>query len=159
MRIVVPYTHLTEGVVAALDATGYPYELVEMVAEDSYWRLLTNLWADGEDFAVVEHDITVHPSVFDELEACPEPWCVYPHEYVQPSYYGMGCVRFRSELLTGAPGVMHSVGERSDHVHPPRHWCSLDKWLQDELPRTGVTMHHHDTVLGHARRKPAHECL
>lgn len=163
MRIVVPYTRLSVPVLAALDATGRPHELVEMTDDEAYWRLLRDLWSDAETFAIVEHDIVVHPTVFDELDACPEQWCGFPHLYVcggESGYYGLGCVRFRASLLQAVPDAMEQVGEMSDAIHPMRHWCTLDKWLQAEvLPRAGMGRHHHPTVLGHEGRTPAHGCI
>lgn len=156
MRVVVPFTDLAPGVTDALDATGHPYEMVEMTNDESYYWLIHELWADGGSFALVEHDITVHPTVFDELDACPEVWCAFPHAYIcGPSYYGMGCVRFRSELIQANPDLMVKVGEMSDHVHPPRHWCSLDKWIQGALH----DRHSHPTVLGHTHTSPSHGCI
>lgn len=159
-HIVVPFTKLAPGVVDALEATGRSFDLAEMTDDESYWRLLRDLWAEGDDFAIVEHDVRVHSTVFDELEACPFYWCAYPNEYINGINYGMSCVRFRGELLWQAPWVMELVGAISDELHPPRHWCRLDMWLQRvALPQAHVQLHRHPIVVGHSHIAPTHGCI
>jgi hypothetical protein len=87
---------------------------------DAYWRLLRELWADGESFILIEHDIVVTPLVIDRLTKCTSsPWCThpylgagwkdgYPKALVQTS---LGCVRFDQELILDHPEVWELVGE------------------------------------------------
>ena len=179
MRIVVPFTHIMPEVIAALDATGRVYELADVSdSDDAYWQVLSDLWRAGESFAIVEHDVVVHPTVFDGYDACPRVWCASPHRYVcggDAGYYGMGCVRFRAELLRDNPNVMYDVAQMANAGHPPKHWCTLDAHLQTVLPRCRVTVPdtrhpwgehqepvtrcYHATVLGHLHDGVSHGCV
>ncbi len=139
--------------------------MVDVSASDSaYWRLLDELWRCGEDFCIVEHDVVVNASTFDELDSCEEAWCSFPHLYVcggPAGYQGMGCVRFRASVLLKVPDAMERVAEKSDIDHAPKHWCTIDKWLQHEvLPPAGIVRHRHETVLGHlGGPNVSHGCL
>lgn len=44
-------------------------------SEDAYWELLASVWADGEGFVVVEHDVVVDADTLPAFDACPEPRC------------------------------------------------------------------------------------
>ena len=73
MRILVPYTKLRRETVAALNATGYgdrvEYRNVRGRV-DKYWDLFFELWADGQTFCLVEHDMVVNRSTLRRLESC-----------------------------------------------------------------------------------------
>jgi hypothetical protein len=161
MQVVVPYTRVHDEVVEALEATGHPYEMVDVSEnESSYYELLRAKWAAGETFIIVEHDIIVMRTTFTELEQCPEPWCIVPHRYLGWMHWGLGCVKFTDRLICAVPTAMEEVGSLEDEKHPPKHWCRLDCWLQQRvLPRYGFHSHNHEFALEHLGEGVAHGCL
>jgi hypothetical protein len=165
MRVVVPFTALAPGVAQALQATEWSWTPVDVSgSDDAYWSLLAGLWESGESFCIVEHDVIVHPSTFDELADCPQSWCAFPVPYFVGDYAGMACVKFSANLIAACPEALQRVGHMSNASHPPRHWCTLDAWLQVVLQSTGVTRHLHGPALGHYREvaglpQPTHGCV
>jgi len=137
MRVVVPYTMAAMkrsiGVMIALRATGHTYDMVHVGNSDrDYFDLLSSLWADGETFCIVEHDIVVHPTALDELAACPNDWCGFPHEYMGEVGYWLGCVKFGAGLIERHPDAMVRTGVLFD-CYPKRHWYRLDPRLQTTI--------------------------
>ena len=162
MRVIVPYTDLRKETKKALKQTGYKFETVFVGNSDSdYFDLLSDLWRKGETFAIVEHDIVVHPTALAELEQCSSDWCAFPSYYFNSTHVGLGCVKFGSTLIKAHPYAMDQVGTISDNRHEVKHWCRLDAWLQQRvLPAT--KRHVHSNVVGHVRSgsyiKPSHGC-
>lgn len=156
MRIVCPRTQVIPEVVEALDATEHPWEPVDLTHPEHYFDLLSELWAAGETFAIVEHDIVVDESVVDELEWCPHPWCAFPYRYLYGYHHGLGCVRFHRDILRRHPKAMSLVGAMSDEGHPPKHYCRLDGWLRTVLSRRGESMHQHWQMVTHLQSNPGH---
>jgi hypothetical protein len=129
MRTVVPYTRLDERVLTALRDAGVEPELRDVSASVyAYWSLVRELWAAGDDFAIVEHDIVVRPGLLDEYAGCPEAWCVASY-HVTPTAVmnSFGCVRFRGVLTRE-----HPVFE-SPRLAEPVRWWSLDSTVEMEL--------------------------
>ena len=138
MRVVVPYTHAAEqrttGVFTALRATGYVYDMVNVGGSDrDYFDLLSSLWADGETFCIVEHDIVVHETAMRELDECPNDWCGFPHEYMGDVGYYLGCVKFGADLIARHPDAVVRTGVIFDGLYPKRHWYRLDSRLQTTI--------------------------
>lgn len=161
MRVVVPYTYVGREVATALGATHRPWDMLPVGGSDrDYYDLLTRLWAEGETFVIVEHDIVVHPTAIDELEQCTHEWCGFPHYYGRYGLtYGLGCVKFDAALMARHPDAMIRVGVMSDPTHPKRHWCRLDAWLQGTvLPHRGEVKHCHDTPVRHLGTGCSHGC-
>ncbi len=164
MRVVVPYTDLKTETIGALNATGRPWEPVWVGdSDEDYWSLLAGLWADGESFCIVEHDVVVEPDVFVELEACPSDWCGFPVPYFRGSYAGLACAKFGDELIARNPRAVVRAGEMSNARHPRKHWCTLDHFLQREvLAQRNEVRCIHPRVLGHIRDgdvyRPSHDC-
>jgi hypothetical protein len=167
-RLVVPFTELLPETRKALNDSEHPYETVYVgQCDEAYWYLLRNLWRMGEGFMLVEHDIIVVPGLIQELEECPEDWCVAPHTYsvgaIMP-HYGLGCAKFSGDLLKRVPDALEQVAEIVDPQHPKRHWCRNDARLtQKVLPVAGEIMHRHATEcqhrVGDAKVKPTHGCV
>jgi hypothetical protein len=148
VRVICPYTTLHPEATAALDASGYAWEAVDVSSDDAaYYRLLCDLAAQGEDFALVEHDIVVAPDTLASFDACPAEWCAALYPYLGGWSTGLGCTRFRAGVVT--PELMRQVGEMSDETHPPKFWCRLDAWVQHMLPGRGPCRH--GRVLDHLR--------
>lgn len=162
MKVIVPYTRLCKETKKALDRTRYVYETVFVGNSDTdYFDLLSDLWSEGETFAIVEHDIVIHKTALSELENCDSPWCAFPVYYFATTHVGLGCVKFSSPFIKRFPNAMDQVAEMCDGTHPKKHWCRLDAWLQQRvLPSS--ERHVHPTVLGHVRSgniiRPSHGC-
>lgn len=97
---------------------------VDVSADDeAYWRAMCDIWAKGEDFAIVEHDVVVHASVAWQFDACPEAWCAFAydnicHPHCQEAWANMlGCTRFRAEIMMICPDAVTAVppGRRNWH--------------------------------------------
>jgi hypothetical protein len=157
MRLVIPYTQLEDGV---LDALGDHIADLRDVSGSitAYWELLAELWADGQDWAIVEQDIIINPDTLTSFEECPEEWCVSPYPYLSgPAHPGLGCARFRQSLMARLPDVMDTVATYNYAGHGPKHWCTLDDALRRTLQNLGVTVHLHDRVA-HLHTQPTHGC-
>lgn len=166
MDVIVPYTRLRPEVLAALDTTGHPYETVDVSDSDSaYWELLHEMWAAGQTFCIVEHDIIVEPDTLTRLEECPQEWCASPYPYFNGHYPGLGCAKFTGSLCQRWPSVIAEIGQWSDPTHPAKHWCRLDGWIHNVLAqkaRLTVCANHPQVV--HRRDDPddlwpAHGCI
>lgn len=142
MRLVCPYTYLHPLAEDALEP--YEVEFVDMgYQHDSYYKLLCSLWADKQSFLIVEHDIEIHPAVVPELEACPEPWCLYPYRGPDDVWLdsSLGCTRFSAELLESLPQFMIDL--------PVRDWRRLDCEITPRLHWAGHHQHIHSPLVSH----------
>ena len=91
--MIVPFTRLEDGVLEALDATGYPVELHDVSGSDfDYWRLLATLWKDtSSDLCIVEQDVVVRPDTLAKFDECLNPWCAGFYKYLgSDRYSGLG---------------------------------------------------------------------
>ena len=166
MRVVVPFTRLRAETVAALEmhAVGHQVEYRDVSKDDeAFWRLWKEIWADGETFAIIEHDIVIHETVLEQFDGCGEPWCTfgYPYEIfknMSEPYHGTGCTRFRAEVMQAIPDLWDTVAEREGLFHPRRHWCSLDGFSQLELWQAGFHGHRHEPMVGHVDPSISHDC-
>lgn len=106
--------------------------------DEAYWRLLADLWAAGETFTIVEHDISPTPDALASFDDCPGDWCACPYPYLNlRDPVGLGCVRFRTALMSRQPDLMEVVACMSDAAHPPKHWCRNDAWMTETLLQRG----------------------
>lgn len=161
MRVVCPFTTLRPQTAEALDASGYPWEPVDVSGSDEdYWELLYDLWAARQDFCIVEHDIIIAPGILAEFESCPELWCVSPYPYMHGGEYaGLGCVRFRAEVMNVMPRLMDDVATRTNTKHPSKHWCTLDAWIQEKLYGQRFSPHRHAPSEHLDSLRPTHLCV
>ena len=158
-RVICCYTKLPAQVKKALNASGYSWEAIDVSDSDqAYFEVIQDLWNYGQGFALVEHDIVVGPETLKSFEDCSEPWCASPYPYFAGSYAGLGCVRFRTELIGQSKGLMEEIANISNPLHPPGHYCTLDSWIQRGLYRRGFSIHRHEPV-GHLHRWPTHGCV
>ena len=149
MNIVVPYTRIAPETLKALRKTGLPFQMVRVGDDDRYWNLLSRLWGEGEDFAIVEHDIVVGPRTLKSFDGCPEEWCVAPYPFLHRLCSGLGCTRFRGELLRRYPDVLDEVAEVDHPLFPgTKNWRTLDACIRDRLWERGVVRCRHRPV-GH----------
>ena len=139
MRVVLAYTMLVPEVTRALDASEVDWEGVDVSdSDEAYWELLDDLWNYGQDFAIIEHDIVVSPGTLKSFEECPEPWCAARYPYLRGFYAGLGCVRFRSSMMQAAPHLMDEVALLHNATHAPKHYCTLDAWIQRQAREHGL---------------------
>lgn len=162
MRIVVPYSEGGPSAQTLLALLSPPndFEARFMWATESYCDLLTELWAAGRDFAIVEQDIVVLQDTMVGFEQCRYPWCSAGYAYLgSKSYHGNGCVRYRASVMADHPDLMAVVAEYQDDRHTKGHWCSLDAAMQRELHRRRVTRCTDHGTVGHLHTVPSHGCI
>ncbi len=117
-RIVVPFTSVHRDTRAALEPYGPRVKYCDVSEVGAYWRLFSDLWAAGEDFILIEHDIVVRPGTIDGFDRCPSSWCSCSYTWNwKPAYSwladrsakvlenSLGCTRFRAEFLKASPDL------------------------------------------------------
>lgn len=161
MRVTCPHAGpVPAETAAALDASGFPWERADVSASDTaYTRLLERLWAAGEPFALVEHDIVPHPGALADLLGCPQPWCCYAYQLGGIVHAGLGCTRFSASLLAAVPDAVAQTWRESTDVHPAGFWCALDDRLSRVLRRAGFSQHVHEPQVKHLNPRPSHGCV
>jgi hypothetical protein len=159
-RVVLPYTQLRGEVLGAVRASGVAFECVNVSdSDDSYFRLLRDLWSAGESFTLVEHDVVVGPETLKSFDDCGHEWCASQYRYLRGTYWGLGATRFRGPLLRRFPDLMDEVGEYDSPGHGPKHWCSLDAAITISLRARRVEFPHvHGEVTHLGDGQPAHGC-
>ena len=140
LRIVCPYTYLHPLCEESL--AGYEVEYVEMFRLDDYFNLLSRLWAEGQTFLVVEHDIEIHPDVVPQMEKCPAPWCAFPYNGGLGQVWdkALGCTKFHESLLRELPSFLDEVQGHD--------WRRLDVQIA-ELLEGRVSRHAHWPIVKH----------
>lgn len=160
VRVILPYTKLDDQVVGAIVDSGYEPELCDVSASDeSYWDLLHGLWAGKEDFCIVEHDIKVNDDTLHLMRQCSSLWCACSYRYLRGKHVGLGCARFRKELMVLYPEAMNVIAEWTHPSHAAKHWCTLDHYLHCFLDNKDVLLHRHAEVEHLGSIKPAHGCV
>lgn len=121
MRVVVPFTDVTLGCRSSLERYCPQAELYDVSGDvEAYWRLLSDVWADGETFVLIEHDAEWDERAIRALEECPEPYC-------KADGWFRFC-RFRSSVMRDNPNVFSGM-PRSQ-----RHWLVLENFARKRLP-------------------------
>lgn len=150
---------LCPSTVGAILASGFSPDLWRMRHDDTYFELFSEFWRRGEDFAIIEHDIEVGPETLAGFERCPGLWCSHSYDIYQGDIastyggpWGLGCVRFRAELMAARPELPEMVGRESiDNHWPAKHWAQLDstvtQWLKG--PYAMQVCHHVPPVTHH----------
>jgi hypothetical protein len=157
VRLVCPYTPdglRKETMYALAKLTDHLYD-VEMVdvseRDESYAELLAELWTDGEDFCLIEHDIVPTIAAIDAMDVCPKSWCANAYavnHQVGEVIVGLGFTRFRGELCRELPDAVFRTG-RWQGGYPRRHWARCDARLTRELNEAGHLVHRHHPDVGH----------
>lgn len=152
MRTIVPYTKIHTLTQKSLDDYAPEAELFFLgFTPDAYFELIKDLWAAGEGFLIIEHDIEIHESVVSDAANCKEPWCVWPyygHDPNLPFTQSLGCTRFSTELLQAQPDLMEVVGNISQGL-PAKDWRRLDVTIAPTLNQRGYTQHIHSPQVLH----------
>lgn len=158
MRVVVPFVRSVARTetLEALRSAGRPFDAVSIHPDHdgAYAALIERLWAAGEAFCVVEHDVVPVPAMLDELEACSEDWCSHCYDDGDyPRLPMLGLARFSAALLARRPEVGVSVlrtgGHRTRHVG----WRSLNETICHHLGAHGEPWHRHLPDVDHLHRR------
>jgi hypothetical protein len=119
---------------AALDAVGCVIYRDVSQSDTAYADLVCELWARGDGFAIVEHDIVVRPDVIDAFEQHPAPYIAYPYRWGQAVGVALGCTRFSSDFLGRFPHAAE-LARRIPGTYGPGHWRQYDVWLMGAVLR------------------------
>ena len=117
----------------------------------AYWAALRDIWAQGETFALIEHDIVCRPDAVEAFEACREPWCVFKrddfcHPECQEAWANqLSLTRLRAEIIEAVPDALSSIPDAG------RDWHNLCDRLGDRLRDAGFTHHWHAPEVHHHR--------
>jgi hypothetical protein len=154
VRIIVPYARIEPETSRALAQFAPTAELVgPLDTGTGYHMVLREAWRQGESFLVIEHDVAIHNGVVPQLEACPEPWCLFPYSGGHEMLVGgLGCTRFSGELTRRFPDLVDSL--------PSNEWWQLDSLIDGALIERGVAMHVHEPAVAHYhkwRSSPFHQ--
>lgn len=160
MRILIPYTELQPATRRALLAYAHDHQLDFVHLDDpeyGYGRLLQQVWAQGETFAIVEHDIVVNPGTIADFDSCPELYCAAPYAWTTQVGPALGCTRFRTELLESVPDAIDQVLATPSAWGEPGHFRQLDVFLMRRVLRDqhGLQPHVHLPPVEHLNPKQA----
>lgn len=175
--VVVPATPdgLHPTVLPALLRADAEVLVLPMLHEDSYFQAVRTLWpqcgAEHVDLCIVEHDIEVGPDTLERFYRCRNLWCAHSYEVywgniarLYGGAWGMGCVRYRWQLMARWPDAVEQAGEMDLEVlgvghHPRYSWqvfdSTLSHWLKGALggamtPPLKVCEHHPPVTHHHA---------
>jgi hypothetical protein len=155
--ILIPFTHEIpeETSVAILD---FPHVLAFMDDDTAYWTLLAGWWkSDEPDIVIIEHDIGVSSEAISTLLACEHPWCASTYPFEGGEIHGLGFTKFSLPIRQAVPDALDIVAAiEQPGVHPAKHWCSLDAWLQGTLGNAGHTPHVHSLPIHHFNSRRSH---
>lgn len=159
MRVIVPFTDIHPCTERALASLVPDVQRVDVGGDPlAYSRLLAELWASGDDFLVVEHDIQLTAEALRQAGECDCVWSTSPYRGAGTSWAAatlltrsLGCTRFRGELTRRLPTVVAEANARNDmgSVCPPGHWKGLDARLYSVLRGEGLEPHLHAEVPHH----------
>ena len=116
---------------------------------DAYFGAIAEMWAEGESFALLEHDVVARPDCVQAFEDCPEPWCTYGYadichpECMESWANALGCTRFRKELIDAVPDALSRIPAEG------RDWHNLCDWIGQALREAGFTHHWHAPAVEH----------
>jgi hypothetical protein len=113
-----------------------------------YARALTQMWAAGIGFTVVEQDVVPTRRLLRELAACPEPYCAAPYAWHTTVGPALGCTKFSSLLLRTYPDAMTIAARLPSSYGDPGHYRQLDVRLMQSVLRDlyGLQPHCHAPV-------------
>ena len=140
MRVVVPYTELTGGCKQSLDRAAPHAELIDVSGSVlAYHDMMKRVWADGEDFILIEHDLDFNPEAIEVLEECPHLLCSIA------GYWRL--TRFRSELIRSKPDLFEGL-PLSERHWIPLEWCASNRLLSYDRWHYHYQIPHHNDTRG-----------
>jgi len=148
-RVVVPYTNLRQETVDAVQAAGICAEFVRLVDDTHYSRLLLELWAAGETFVVIEHDVAPRPGDLQHLLRCPRPWCGFAYNISTQYAACLGFTKFRGDFIRKYPAVMELAAADERDGMKAGVWVRMDVRLDNRLHPAGETIHTHWPPVPH----------
>jgi hypothetical protein len=107
-------------------------------AEFAYDRLIRRLWAEGEPFVIVEHDILPWPGAVQQLWTCERSWCAFAYFIFGETRVQLGCVKFDPARLGTCPLPDEPVS-----------WTRLDWAVITALVARGESGHLHEPAVSH----------
>jgi len=139
--------------------------IVPIPAEDISrpWTDYAERWG-RDDLLIVEQDIILHADVIPQLEACPEPWCLFPFPHHSRGgglmTTGIGCNRFRREFMekvtvAAVEAACGSCPRCADGNSRPvrgkrsQCWAHLDGKTREAGEAAGFRIHVHWPPVGH----------
>ncbi|MES1975758.1 MAG: hypothetical protein V4472_25145 [Pseudomonadota bacterium] len=156
--LVVPYV---EGILApetvAAVGDGARFVLIDPADDGAYSALLTDLWAKGADWSLLEQDVVPPYGWRAEFAACPWPWCVLEPK-LRPGVAWLGCVRFRSELMAEHPDAMAEAQAICDDGDVAWTWRKADVRFARVMDYRHVAAHFHGPRCEHLHDPPAPPC-
>jgi hypothetical protein len=126
--------------------------------------LLLQLWAAGEPFLLIEHDIEIHERVVRSLRYCPRPWCAFP--YSGPGFHSngdpmlresLGCTRFSAKLMRDEPDLLAVAAAMSQGL-AAGDWRRMDASISPTLKQRGYVVHVHAPPVLHHHLYPNEGC-
>lgn len=165
--IVVPTAQgkLCPETVAALDESGYPYEIIYLEDDpDYYMKVFVALWNKiDDDLVIVEHDNVPYPGSIKELLECEHDWCANPYQYAHlGKWCGLGHTKFSKRLQKDVWNLPHGIANK-EWGHPPMHWCTLDchvtRLLTCFAGKYCLQRHEHPREVGHLGTGMGHDCV
>jgi hypothetical protein len=142
MLTIVPFV---PGMLQAKTSRTFGAEFVELRADDPYmyWRLIKDLFRHGDDFCIIEQDIVISEAQLDELETCPELWCVYGYNRGTANFTALGTLRLRRHIMQEWPHLLSL--ETPQDVY----FDQCDGTLYSRLAAAGLKAHRHYPDVGH----------
>lgn len=110
-------------------------------ADYAYDRLFRSLWAKGEPFIIVEHDILPWPGALAQLWECECAWGAFNYYIFGELRSQLGCVKFDPSRLGACP--------LGDELVP---WQRLDWAVITGLVEAGQSGHLHGPPVSHLNR-------
>lgn len=131
-----------------------------------YGREVLSRWGK-DDLLIVEQDNVIHETVIPQLEACPEPWCVFPYRHPSSGegnwlVTGLGCTRFRLEFQRVVTvDEVAAEGGNCDRCYGQavKHecWVHLEGRIGEAGERLGFRRHVHWPSAGHRDVPPGED--
>lgn len=144
VRVLLPHTKPTKQLQMVVDCLRVQHvqpELVRVNDGDAYWNMLSQAWAEGREFFVVEQDVFVWDGGIHQLASCPEDWCTLPTichgRYITTTF---GCVKFGEKLIEQRPGFWEDI---------PKTWFHLDSGFADKMGWPFIRPHAHWPAATH----------
>lgn len=128
VKLIIPYVkpnHLLQTVIDCLRIQFVQPQLRKVGDNEDYWKLLSGLWDEGEEFFIVEQDVIVWPGAIPVMQRCENEWCHLPSLCQGRVCKGtFGCVKFGASLIAKHPDVWQTTN---------REWYHLDYEIHKAL--------------------------
>ena len=106
MRVYVPtYSGASNVAELVLYAEGVEYETCLVDGDLDYSLFIADVWAYGEGFVIVEHDIAPWVGAIAQLTSCLEDWCMFRYAKSGGLSRGLGCTKFSTRLVREYPDL------------------------------------------------------